>query len=133
MYQMTGNESMFPWSLNKVKKVTVSRVSKVRGQAQLSFSNLDGAVNRGHKQTYLIILDFAKAFDKFPHRRLLHKLDYDGIRWCTHRCINSWLSGHTQQVVLDSQKVSEYDQEIPQSHTAAQPTAPWGRVTEHLQ
>ena len=33
-------------------------------------SNLDGAVNRGHKQTDLIIMDFAKAFDKVPHRRL---------------------------------------------------------------
>ena len=43
-------------------------------------SNLDGAVNRGHKQTDLIIMDFAKAFDKVPHRRLLHKLDYYGIR-----------------------------------------------------
>ena len=29
------------------------------------------------------------------------------------------------------QKVSEYDQEIAQSHTAVQPTAPWGRATEH--
>ena len=29
--------------------------------------------------------------------------------------------------------VSEYDNEIPQSHNAVQPTAPWGRVTEHLQ
>ena len=29
-------------------------------------------------------------------------------------------------------KVSEYDQEIPQSHTADQPTTPRGRVTEHL-
>ena len=27
-------------------------------------SNLDGAVNRGHKQTDLIIMDFAMAFDK---------------------------------------------------------------------
>ena len=36
-------------------------------------SNLDGAVNRGHKQTDLIIMDFAKALDKVPHRRLLHK------------------------------------------------------------
>ena len=27
---------------------------------------------------------------------------------------------------------SEYDQKIPQSHTADQPTAPWGRATEHL-
>ena len=31
------------------------------------------AVNPGHKQTDLIIMDFAKAFDKVPHRRLLHK------------------------------------------------------------
>ena len=38
-------------------------------------SNLDGAVNRGHMQTILIIMDFAKACDKVPHRRLLHKLD----------------------------------------------------------
>ena len=43
-------------------------------------SNLDGATNRGHKQTDLIIMDFAKAFDKVPHMRLLHKLDYYGIR-----------------------------------------------------
>ena len=27
----------------------------------------------------------------------------------------------------------EYDHEIPQSHTADQPTAPWGRVTDLLQ
>ena len=27
-------------------------------------------MNRGHKQTDLIIMDFAKAFDKVPHRRL---------------------------------------------------------------
>ena len=29
-------------------------------------------MNRGHKQTDLIIMDFAKAFDKVPHRRLLY-------------------------------------------------------------
>ena len=66
-------------------------------------SNLDGAVNRGHKQTDLIIMDFANAFDKVPHRRLLHKLDYYGIRGSTHKWINSLLSGRTQQVVLDGQ------------------------------
>ena len=48
-------------------------------------SNLDGAVNRGHKQTDLIIMDFAKAFDKVPHRRLLHKLEYYGIRGSTQK------------------------------------------------
>ena len=66
-------------------------------------SNLNGAVKRGHKQTDLIIMDFAKAFDKVPHRRLLHKLDYYGIRGSTHKWINSWLSWRTQQVVLDGQ------------------------------
>ena len=63
-------------------------------------SNLDGAVNRGHKQTDLNIMDFAKAFDKVPHRRLFHKLEYYGIRGSTHKWINSWLSWRTQQVVL---------------------------------
>ena len=65
-------------------------------------SNLDGVMNRGHKQSDLII-DFAKAFDKVPHRRLLHKLDYYGIRVSTHKWISSWLSGRSQQVVLDGQ------------------------------
>ena len=66
-------------------------------------SNLDGALNRGHKQTDLIIMDFAKAFDKVPHRSLLHKLEYYGIRGSTHKWIKSWLSVRTQQVVLDGQ------------------------------
>ena len=66
-------------------------------------SHLDGAMNRGHKQTDLIIMDFAKAFDKVPHRRLLHILNYYGIRGSTHTLISSWLSGHSQQVVLDGQ------------------------------
>ena len=66
-------------------------------------SNLDGAMNRGHQQTDLIIIDFAKAFDKVPHRRLLHKLEYYEIRGSTHKWINSWLSGRTQRVVLDRQ------------------------------
>ena len=48
-------------------------------------------------------MDFEKAFDKVPHRRLSHKLDYYGIRGSTHKWINSWLSGRTQQVVLDGQ------------------------------
>ena len=85
-------------------------VSEVRGlETQLVqfvhdiISNLDGAVNRGHKQTDLIIVDFAKAFDKVPYRRLLHKLEYYGIRGSTHKWINSWLSGRTQQVGLDGQ------------------------------
>ena len=65
--------------------------------------NLEGAYNRGHKQIDLIIMDFAKAFDKVPHRRLLYKLRYYGIRGTTLEWITSWLSGRSQKVVLDGQ------------------------------
>ena len=66
-------------------------------------SNLDGAQDRGQKQTDVIIMDFAKAFDKVPHRRLLYKLGYYGIRGSTHKWISSWLSERSQKVVLDGQ------------------------------
>ena len=42
-------------------------------------SNVDRALNRDQKQTDVIIMDFAKAFDKVPHMRLLNKLEYYGI------------------------------------------------------
>ena len=48
-------------------------------------------------------MDFAKAFDKVPHRRLLYKLKYYGIRGTTLEWITSWLSGRSQKVVLDGQ------------------------------
>ena len=51
----------------------------------------------------MIIMDFAKAFDKVPHRRLLYKLEYFGIRGSTHKWISSWLSERSQKVVLDGQ------------------------------
>ena len=62
--------------------------------------NLDGAHNRGHKQTNLIIMDLAKAFDKVPHRRLLYKLEYYGIQNDTLQWISAWLSGRTQKACL---------------------------------
>ena len=55
----------------------------------------------GHKQTDFIIMDFSKAFDKVQRRRILHKLDYYGIRGSTHKLISSrLLSGCSQQIVL---------------------------------
>ena len=48
-------------------------------------SNLDAALNSDQKQTDVIIMDFAKAFDKVPHRRLLYKFEYYGIRESTHK------------------------------------------------
>ena len=43
-------------------------------------SNLDHALKRNHRQTDVIKMDFAKTFDKVPHRRLLYKLDNYQIR-----------------------------------------------------
>ena len=74
-------------------------------------SNLDGAMNRGHKQTDLIIMDFAKAFDKVPYRRLLHILNYYGIRGSTHKWISSWLWGQsTSSFRRSSLRSSSLDQ-----------------------
>ena len=63
--------------------------------------NLDKGYSKGHKQTDVIVMDFAKAFDKVPHKRLLYKLDHYGVRGTTNRWIASWLADRTQEVVLD--------------------------------
>jgi hypothetical protein len=54
-------------------------------------------------QTDLIIMDFAKAFDKVPHQRLLYKLEFYGIKKETLNWISAFLSNHTQRVVLDGE------------------------------
>ena len=93
--------------------------------------NLDEAVNRGHKQTDLIIMDFAKAFDKVPHRRLLHKLDHYGEKR-VHPQVDQLMAlwAHSTDTIRWSKIVSEYDQEIPQSQTTDNPLAPRGRAAQ---
>ena len=46
-------------------------------------------------------MDFSKAFDKVPHRRLNYKLDWYGIRGNTREWILDFLSGRSQRVVLE--------------------------------
>ena len=46
-------------------------------------------------QTDLIIMDFAKAFDKVPHKRLLYKMKYFGISEQIINWIKSFLSNST--------------------------------------
>ena len=55
-------------------------------------SNSNRALNCDQKQTDVIIVDFAKAFDRVPPRRLLYQLEYYGIRGSTHKWISSLLS-----------------------------------------
>ena len=54
-------------------------------------------------QTDLIIMDFAKAFDKVPHQRPLYKLKFYGIKNETLNWISAFLSNRTQTVVLDGE------------------------------
>eukprot|EP00057_Strongylocentrotus_purpuratus_P028746 XP_011683220.1 PREDICTED: uncharacterized protein LOC105447168 [Strongylocentrotus purpuratus] len=53
------------------------------------------------EQLDVILLDFAKVFDKVPHGRLLHKLNFYGIRNCTHAWIADFLRDRMQQVILE--------------------------------
>ena len=53
-------------------------------------------------QTDVILTDFAKAFDKVPHKRLLYKLHWYGIHESIHHWIQSFLSNRTQRVVIDN-------------------------------
>ncbi len=49
----------------------------------------------------MAILDFTKAFDKVPHKRLIHKLNYYGISGSIATWIDIFLIGRTQQVVVN--------------------------------
>ena len=57
------------------------------------YDNLDEG-----KAVDIIYLDFAKAFDKVPHKRLAAKLKSCGIRGNILRWIQNWLKGRGQKV-----------------------------------
>ena len=59
------------------------------------------------KQLDVIILDYSKAFDTVPHKRLLHKLEHYGIKGCLLNWIEAFLVGRTQSVVVDGARSNE--------------------------
>ena len=49
----------------------------------------------------IIYLDFAKAFDKVPHKRLIKKLETHGISGNVSRWIKNWLTDRRQRVNIN--------------------------------
>jgi hypothetical protein len=71
-------------------------------KSQLILTVQDLARNIDNRnQSGLILLDFSKAFDKVPHRRLLYKIKYYGIRHNISQWIEDFLGERTQQVLLE--------------------------------
>ena len=58
-------------------------------------------IRDGGHQTDMVVLDFSKAFDKVPHRRLLSKLRLYGIQGHTLKWNEAFLGDRTQSVVAD--------------------------------
>ena len=58
------------------------------------------AIDRG-EEVDVIYLDFANAFDKVPHKRLLSKLKGYGIKGKIYDWIKDFLSNRKQQVVIN--------------------------------
>ena len=52
---------------------------------------------------HIIIMGFAKASDKVPHRHLLYELAYYGIKCNALNWISDFLDNRTQAVVLDGE------------------------------
>ena len=52
-------------------------------------------------QTDMVILDFSKAFDFVPHKRLRRKRHHYGIRGRLHEWITDFLSVRTKSVVIE--------------------------------
>ena len=57
----------------------------------------------GGRQVDVAVMDFSKAFDVVPHQHLLRKLEFYGIGGSSLVWIEDFLTGRTQQVVIDSE------------------------------
>ena len=69
-------------------------------QLLLTVHDIITSLNAGD-QLDAIVLDFSKAFDRVPHKRLCMKLEHYGIRGPALHWLENFLSDRTQQVVLD--------------------------------
>jgi retron-type reverse transcriptase len=61
-------------------------------------NNIDLGIN-----VDVVFLDFAKAFNKVPHERLLKKMEAHGITGDLLRGIRNWLTHRRQRVVINGE------------------------------
>ena len=88
--------------LNEHNIIKGSQHGFTRGRSCLTnllefFEEVYERIDEG-KPVDVIYLDFAKAFDKVPHKRLAKKLQACGIRGQVLAWIQNWLSGRRQKV-----------------------------------
>ena len=93
----TGSPLAGPCPLPSTNKWWAYRWSRI--QFKEDFQALD----RG-EDVDVIYLDFAKAFDKVPHKRLLRKLSGYGIKGKVYNWIKEFLSNRKQRVVINRTK-----------------------------
>ena len=69
------------------------------------FEDVSSSLDSG-KSSDIIVMDFAKAFDRVNHSLLIHKLSHFGIRGIVNRWIKDFLSQRSQTVVVEGEKSS---------------------------
>ena len=84
-------------------------------QLAITIDDLLRSYDKG-QQIDIAILDFSKAFDTVPHRKLLHKLDHYGIRGPLHRWLSSFLCKRQMRVVVGGEysRCATVDSGVPQ-------------------
>jgi Reverse transcriptase (RNA-dependent DNA polymerase)/Endonuclease-reverse transcriptase len=84
--------------------------------------SLTKAVDEG-KAADIFYLDFAKAFDKVPHKRLMVKVRAKGISGKLYNWIEAWLRGRTQSVAVGSAESADSNVEsgVPQGTVMGPP------------
>ena len=75
-------------------------------QLLITSHDLASILNR-RSQVDVAVLDFAKAFDKVPHQRLLKKLRYYNLHANVVGWIESFLADRTQRVIVDGHPSAE--------------------------
>ena len=75
-------------------------------QLVLTIHDITKALEQG-KSVHVAFLDFAKAFDKVPHERLLRKLESYGITGSLLKWERHFLTGRTQTVLVNGSSSEE--------------------------